>query len=308
MSNIHSNYSKSDSEELDLRSLFISIYGGKWIIFFSTLLASILIVFYSLSIPNIYTSYSLLAPAQSSSETRAFDRITGLANIGGINLQSSEGSLTDEAIETIKSFKFFKNNFLPNIFLPNLFAIEEWNMVENNIIYNKNIFDIETKKWLRTAKPPKTSQPTIQEAYRAFLNRFEISQDDKNGYVTIKITHQSPVIAQQWNEIIIYQINMLARNNAKLQALKSIDFLNLQLRQTNLSEVKEALANILEQETKKLMLIESNTEYAFKVIEPPYAPEIKSSPSRALICIIGALTGFMIGIFLVLVKNFREKQ
>lgn len=300
--------SKSDSEELDLRSLFILIYGGKWIVFFSTLLASILIVFYSLSIPNIYTSYSLLAPAQTSSQSSAFDRITGLANVGGINLQSSEGSLTDEAIATIKSLKFFKNNFLPNIFLPNLFAIEEWNMVENNIIYNKNIFDIETKKWLRNVKPPKTSQPTIQEAYRAFINGFEISYNDKNGYVTIKITHQSPVIAQKWNEIIIYQINMLTRDNAKLQVIKSIDFLNLQLSQTNLSEVKEALANILEQEIKKLMLIESNSEYVFKVIEPPYAPEIKSSPSRALICIIGAFMGFMIGIFLVLVKNFREKQ
>lgn len=308
MGNIHTNYSKSDSEELDLRSLFILIYGGKWTIFFSTLLASILIVFYSLSIPNVYTSYSLLAPAQTSSQSSAFDRITGLASVGGINLQSSEGSLTDEAIATIKSLKFFKNNFLPNIFLPNLFAIEEWNMAKNNIIYNKNIFDIESKKWLRNAKPPKTSQPSAQEGYRAFLNGFEISQDDKNGYVTIKITHQSPVIAQKWNEIIIYQINMLTRDNAKLQVTKSINFLNLQLSQTNLSEVKEALANILEQETKKLMLIESNSEYVFKVIEPPYAPEIKSSPSRALICIIGAFMGFMIGIFIVLVKNFREKQ
>ena len=42
------------------------------------------------------------------------------------------------------------------------------------------------------------------------------------------------------------------------------------------------------------MLAAASEEYVFQIIDPPVAPELKSEPSRALICILGVLLGGML--------------
>lgn len=55
------------------------------------------------------------------------------------------------------------------------------------------------------------------------------------------------------------------------------------------------------------MFSEIREEYIFKTIDPAFIPEEKISPKRVLICIVGALFGLMMGILVVLGKNyFRE--
>ena len=71
--------------------------------------------------------------------------------------------------------------------------------------------------------------------------------------------------------------------------------------QTSLAEIRNALSDLIKQQTQTLMLVEANENYIFKVIEPPYVPEMKSGPSRALICILGTLLGSILSIFLILV-------
>ena len=65
------------------------------------------------------------------------------------------------------------------------------------------------------------------------------------------------------------------------------------LAETNLVEIKEVLATLLQQETKKLTLIEANEYYVYEFIDPPAVMEKKSQPQRALICILAALFGGM---------------
>ena len=58
---------------------------------------------------------------------------------------------------------------------------------------------------------------------------------------------------------------------------------------TGLSEIKQVLAQLLQEETKKLTLIEANQYYVFDYIDPPAVMEEKSEPKRALICIFMVL-------------------
>ena len=73
-----------------------------------------------------------------------------------------------------------------------------------------------------------------------------------------------------------------------------------------MSEIKQVLAQLLQEETKKLTLIESNEFYVFDYIDPPMIMEEKSEPSRALICILSALMGGIISILLVLIRHFAS--
>ena len=79
--------------------------------------------------------------------------------------------------------------------------------------------------------------------------------------------------------------------------------------ETNLVEIKEVIAALLQQETKKLTLIQANEFYVYEFIDPPAVMERKSQPKRTLICILAALLGGMLGVVSVLVRYyiFAEK-
>ena len=59
--------------------------------------------------------------------------------------------------------------------------------------------------------------------------------------------------------------------------------------QTSFSEIKLVIAQLLQQKMQQLTLIEASDFYVFEYIDPPAAMENKSEPSRAAICIIGAI-------------------
>ena len=75
-----------------------------------------------------------------------------------------------------------------------------------------------------------------------------------------------------------------------------------------LSEIKQALAKLLQEETKKLALIEANEFYVFDYIDPPVVMETKSEPNRAIICILSTILGGMLGIVLALIKYYVSQK
>jgi LPS O-antigen subunit length determinant protein (WzzB/FepE family) len=77
---------------------------------------------------------------------------------------------------------------------------------------------------------------------------------------------------------------------------------------TNFAEIKEVLAQLVQEETKRLTLIEANQYYVFEFIEPPAVMEKKSEPNRALICILSSLLGGMLSIFIVLFRYYFRKN
>jgi LPS O-antigen subunit length determinant protein (WzzB/FepE family) len=77
---------------------------------------------------------------------------------------------------------------------------------------------------------------------------------------------------------------------------------------TGLSEIKQVLAQLLQEETKKLTLIEANQYYVFDYIDPPAVMEQHFQPNRVLLCILFALFGGILSIVLVLFKHFRSKE
>ena len=77
---------------------------------------------------------------------------------------------------------------------------------------------------------------------------------------------------------------------------------------TDLSEIKEVIAQLLQEETKKLTLIEANESYVFDYIDPPAVMEVKTEPKRFLICIISAILGVMLSIALVLIRHYFSEE
>tara|TARA_B100000989_G_scaffold143755_1_gene107113 strand:+ start:987 stop:1955 length:969 start_codon:yes stop_codon:yes gene_type:complete len=315
MQEIDSNKHANDlDDKLYLREIFFVLNQGKRIIAYVTALLVIIGIIYSLLLPNIYQSKALLAPVDESSSLigTALSQYSGLAGLAGINLPTGEtGSNSKKAFESLSSLNFFENHVMPRIFLPDLMAIESWDHEKNIIIYDDSIFQKDSNTWVRNFSYPQKLIPSAQESFETFEDEnLNLREDFKTGYVTLSIKHQSPIIAKQWVEIIVEEVNSFYRQKDKETSEKAVIYLNRQIENTKLSEIRQVTASLLEKEIQKLTLVEANEDYVFEYVYPPSVMEEKSEPNRILIVILSLILGVFLGMIIVLYRHyfFKEKN
>lgn len=309
MDNNHANVSANNgNDDINLKELFTVLWNGKWIVIFFVSIFSIVAILFTLSLPNIYQSKALLNPvSEQSNLNQSLSSFGGLASLAGFDMPTN-GSNAIKAQEKLKSLSFFEDNILPNIYLPDLIAVKSWEVASNSIIYDENIYDKSNEKWVREFQYPQTLIPSSQESFKVFSKKLSITEDKNTGFVTIAIEHQSPYVAKKWTELIVNQINYFFRVKDKAEAQVAMDYLNIQIAKTSFSEIKQVIAQILQEKMQQLALIEATDYYVFEYIDPPAVMEDKSAPSRSIICIMAAFFGGFLGMLLVLIRNYFFKK
>ena len=296
-------------DEIDLSALFHVLWDKIFYIGAITSIFSLISIIDALMLPNIYQSKAtLMAMEQNSGMSGMVGSMSGMASLAGISLDSKSSSKDQEAIARIKSFEFFSNNFLPNIKLENLMAVKKWNQASNTLTYDASDFNSESRQWVRKAKPPRPNIPTSQEAYEEFIEIMSINKDKKTLLVTLLVEHKSPFIAQQWVEVMINQIDQVMRDQDRQTATKSIEYLISLAPNIINEEIKKSLSALQQEQMKRLMMVEANDNYVFKVIDSPIAPELKSKPKRSIIVIWGTILGMVLSALGVLVFNYTRKS
>lgn len=285
------------NDEIDIKYLFKIFFDERRIIIGLTAIFSVIAVIYSLSLSNIYESSALLSPvADNTSSNQSLNNIGGLAGLAGINISSMSGGKSTKAITKIKTLSFFEDNILPNIFLPDLMASIDWDEESNTVIYKEDLFNTQAQKWTRI--------PSSQKSFKKFLKVIELSQDSSTGFVSLSFKHHSPHVAKEWTELVVDQINDSFRTLDKLEAQASMSYLNAQMAQTSYSEIKEVIAQILKQKMQQLSLIEANEFYVFSYLDSPAVEEEKVEPTRSKISIFGAVFGLLLGILIVIARDY----
>jgi capsular polysaccharide biosynthesis protein len=302
MQQITNKNSDSFDDFIDLQEFFHALIQGKWLICAITSLVTIAGVIYSLYLPNVYESKALLVPVNSSNSISG-----GLAGIDVPSARTDDNSAM--AIRKISSLSFFKKNLLVNMYLPNLMAFSSWDHKTNTLYYDESVYNIDTDTWIRDYSYPKQQIPSAQESFEVFISEhLSLSEDKKSGFITMSIKHQSPFIAKQWAELIVNEVNNFYRQKDKKESEKASNYLNNQISLTSFSEIKQVLAQLLQEETKKLTLIEANTFYVFDYVDPPAVMEKRFKPKRFLIAILSFLVGLFVGTLLVLTRYYVYTQ
>ena len=298
-------------DEIDLRELFSAIWQGKWTVIAITSLFAVASVFYAINQPNIYKSEALLAPAeeqQNGGLGALAGQFGGLASLAGVNLGGGNASNKSQlAIEILKSRQFTSQFIQKHNLLPNLMAVKSWDLATGSLTYNTDVYNPDTNTWLREVKAPKNPEPSMQEAYKVFSSILTISEDKESGMTTLAIEHQSPVIAQQWVNWLIQDINETMKQRDVVEANKSTEFLTKELNQTKIADIRTVLYKLIEEQTKTIMFANVRDEYVFKTIDPAIVVEEKFKPKRALICILGVLLGGMLSVIFVLIRHYIKK-
>lgn len=291
------------NDEIDLRELFVALWRGKWVIIVTTFLFAIAGVLFALSKPNTYQSSATLVPANKESSgglAAMASQFGGLASLAGINIGGGNADAEALALATLQSRLFLSTMIEKYNMAPYLVAVKSWDKKSGLINYNTEIYD--DGVWLDDPdNPGSTLEPTLWEAHKALKAILTVSKAKDTGLVTLSITHFSPIIAQQWVELLVSELNLWVKDETLTETHRNIDYLQQQLDKTKVVEMHSVFYQLIEEQTKSLMLAEVKDEFAFKTIDPAIVPEEKAGPKRALICVLATLLGGMLGVAIVLV-------
>jgi uncharacterized protein involved in exopolysaccharide biosynthesis len=306
------NQFQNQDDEIDLKELWLAIWSGKMLIIAITFVFAVASIAFALSKPNVYKASAILAPASAEGGAGGLAALAGqfggLASMAGINLGGGGGDKTALSLEIIKSRSFVEKFITKHKLLVPLMAAENWDLATNTLILDEDLYDQNTKKWIREVKAPKKPEPSSWEAYKAFIERLSVSQDKTTSMVNIEIEFYSPMIAKQWLEWLIADVNEFMREQDKKEAQDSIDYLTVQLENIKVAAMETVFYQLIEEQTKNMMLTQVKAEYVLKTIDPAQVPDEKSGPKRALIVVLGTMLGGMLSVLIVLIRYFSKKK
>ena len=167
---------------------------------------------------------------------------------------------------------------------------------------------IERNDLLEELSPDSSDPLTLWWAVSQFRERvLTISEDVTEGITTVSIKWIDPAIAARWANEYVALANELIRTRALEESQRNVDYLNKQIEQTKEVGLQRVMYNLIETETKTLMLANARSEYAFTVVDPAVAPEIRTSPRRKLIVLSGGVLGVFFGVLAVFAINIFRK-
>jgi LPS O-antigen subunit length determinant protein (WzzB/FepE family) len=151
---------------------------------------------------------------------------------------------------------------------------------------------------------------TLWFAVKRFQDSVVTVHDDPlKGLTTVTMDWTDAATAAKWANDFIALANGLIRAHALEDAGRNVAYLNKQFAQTSQVEIQRSLSNLIESETKKLMLANGRVEFAFRIVDPAVAAEVRHSPRRTLLVISGTAIGIFLGTVCALGYNvFRRRK
>ncbi len=290
-------------DEIDLRGLFVTLWRGKWVIIATTLIFAAAGVFYALSKPNIYQASVLLAPAQDEGGVGGISgQLGGLASLAGINLGSGGDNQTVMAKEVLQSHAFLRDFIHRHELAIPLMATEAWDIENQRWVINRKVFNPETGEWLDNENG-ESLIPTDWDMVKKFReSHLSLSSNKETGMVTLSVKSQSPPAAANWAEKLVNDINEYMREQDVQEAEARIAYLEEKLSETNISGMQQVFYQLIESETRTVMLANAQDEYIFKTVDPAIVPQEKVGPKKALIVALATILGLMFATLILFIR------
>lgn len=260
----------ADQEEdgIDIVYLWRVVWKSKYIILLSCIVCLSLSVWYALAATEKFRAEVVITEAHDEDMGGSGSSITGqlggLASLAGLDMANNPQDRDSQGVLNSRRL------------------IEEFIKKEN---------------LLRVLVPRTGPRSTLWFAVKRFKDRVvTIREDKRSNLTTVGIDWTDAKTAAQWANDFVALCNELVRARTLNESSRNIAYLNEQLAKTNVVDIERALDDLIESEMKKLMLANGRTEYAFTIIDPAVPPEIRNSPQRVLVVIVGFALGLLIGI------------
>jgi uncharacterized protein involved in exopolysaccharide biosynthesis len=210
----------------------------------------------------------------------------GLAALAGFDMSSSVVE-RNEALASMASRQFSTRFIEKHNLMPVLFP---------------DLWDARAGKWSVTG----SDVPTLADAFEEFDSDVRrVTEDKTTGLITVAIRDRDPARVAEWANDLVAEADSQLRQRALRDAQFTIAFLEKELLENNVLEVRQAVAQVLEAEINKATLANGRAEYAFRVVDPAVTPEADEFvwPNRPLIIALGIVLGLGLGFAYVLLRD-----
>lgn len=255
------------AEEIDFVVLWRVVWSYKFLIAGIVAMCTGAAIALALTATSIFRAEVAITEASETgmgSPSALTKQLGGLAGLAGIDLGGAGNSINSEAV--LKSRRLVEEFIKRHDLLPQLYA--------------------------KSKRPPSLWR-AVNDFRRDML---DIREDRRSQVLTVSIKWRDPAAAARWANDFVALTNELLRARAIQDSQRNIEYLNEQIKTTNVVELQKVMYNLIETETKTLMLAKGRTEYAFTVIDPAVTPELRISPRRTLMVIAGAALGLFFGV------------
>jgi uncharacterized protein involved in exopolysaccharide biosynthesis len=270
-----------DAGDIDFARIWRVIRGAKYLILITTVICAGIALAIALEITPIFRAETVITTVRngnlSGQSGGQFGGLANIASLAGVNLDS--GSSADREAKAVLQSRSLIQEFIDR----------------NNLI----------KVLIPHARKPPTMWLAVKDFKEGVLS---IRDDRRTGLLTIDVDWEDPALAAKWANGFVALANERLRARAIDEATRNIEFLKAQIPLTSVVEVQRAIYNLIESETKTLMLANVRIEFAFTVIDPAVPPERKYSPRRSLYVLYGLLLGFIIGVLIAYVRSARAES
>ncbi|GJL65416.1 MAG: LPS biosynthesis protein [Nitrospirales bacterium] len=281
---------------IDLIDLWEILWAEKLLIVGVTLAFAIGSVIYALAQIDIYRSEVLLVPAEDSQPSNPLlSQLGAAAGLVGINSADNRGNKVTTAIATMQSREFIRQFIQRYDLKPSLFA-GIWDGTESSVLFDSDIYNSESAAWV-------VGEPSDQEAISLFQSILSVARNQTSGLVTLAVEWNDPNLARNWASWLVQDVNALIKQQDLIEATGAIEYLQGQLQSTQLVEMQRAFYQLIESQTRIVMLADVREDYVFRIVDPAYAPENAIRPRRSVISIVGTFIGGTISLVLVYLLN-----
>jgi len=294
-------------DEINIREILLALNVGKKLILYLTSIFIVGSIFLSLLLPKIWISDTLVSLTAQENASRGSSNsgaLSSVASLAGISMGSSSGGV-DKAqlvLATINSRDFFRHLISFEGVLPNLLATKSFDEATQTTIFNSKAYDEKNQEWVQ-------GQPNFSDSMKAYKKTISTYYDPMgDGFIKISTKHRSPIFAHDFLTLIVREVNNLLRDKDLREADAALGYLYEQIDGVTQSDVRLSIAALIENQLRTQMFANIRQNYAIDPLDTPYVPELRSSPQRTKIVILGALLGLLISIVLVIGRYYINKN
>ena len=295
----------TQEDEIDLRELWVTLLKYKYKIAIFTIVVTFFGLVYTLSLPNSYKSYTLLAPQETKTPSIAGELAAMMTGI-------SYGAGNLDAFTSLKA--------ILSDYSFNKAVIEKNGLVEriNTTTKEKNYLFAFGYDGVYSLLHPsdesvideRTSEQKLFNAYRYLQGMLSISSDKKTSLITLSATSNDRFFAKEIVEIYLVALTEHLEEMEIIDATNKIKFYKQELASTKNIELRKEISSLISALVQKRVLSSANEYY---IVSQMIAPRVafaseKTGPNRKQILMIIAMMSLMLGVFSAFLKEFIGKS
>jgi uncharacterized protein involved in exopolysaccharide biosynthesis len=261
-------------KELSLRELIVRLWRGRWLISASAFAFAVIFGTAAFLMTPMYRASTVLVVVDPERTAALSGDVGGLSNITSIFGGGPKASPVEEALAVLRSREFTEAFIKDQRLMPELYP---------------DLWDSKANAW----KVPADRQPTLAQAARYFSELRTARQDLNTGLVEIQIEWRDPKRAADWVNGLVARLNDVMRARAVARADAYLGYLRQELTRTEETEAREALGRLMEAQINQRMFANVTREYALRVVDAALVPDVKARPKRALMIMLGGITGVL---------------